>query len=418
MPGAAKTNFPNQIDTVTRIIVREYNNFELYNLSMSNLLDYLAWRGDLPLERDPFNNVDALLLSCLSYVDLENVVPSAGNGMITIEDASSRFFELHTEEELEQDKSFIKFAPSMLKALSESDRFKGAYLRNYVNDTDISREVQFAAVEIITSDGVSFVSYRGTDDTIIGWKEDFNLSFMTVPAEAESVMYLQNVAEATEGKIRTGGHSKGGHLAVYAAAAAGEKIRKRIETIYNFDGPGFNRDAMESENFRSIQQRIVKVIPESSIVGRLLNNSTEPVIVKSTETGILQHNPLSWQIGGKRFETCGFTDMISDLFDETMTKWIDEMSFEQRKVFVDELFSVFEASGCTNLSMLTKVGVKGTKAMLERMKQIKSDSGEKVRALVKMFFINLNVLKDNVVKERIEERKEKLLLTATIKKQN
>ena len=385
---------------------------------MSNLLDYLAWRGDLPLERDPFNSVDALLLSCLSYVDLADIVPAMGKGSITIEDASSRFFELHTEEELAQDRSFINFAPSMLKALSASDRFKGAELRNYVDDTDISREIQFSALEIVTSDGVSFISYRGTDDTIIGWKEDFNLSFMTVPAETESVIYLQKVAECSQGKIRTGGHSKGGHLAVYAAASADEKVRSRIVTIYNFDGPGFKRDAMESENFRSIQSRIEKFIPESSIVGRLLNNSTEPVIVKSSETGIMQHDPLSWQLEGKCFETCDFTDMISDLFDETMTKWIDEMSFEQRKVFVDELFSVFEASGCTNLSMLTKVGVKGTKAMLERMKQIKSDSGEKVRALVKMFFINLNVLKDTVVKEKIEERKERLALVANIKKQN
>ncbi len=385
---------------------------------MSNLLDYLAWRGDLPLERDPFNSVDALLLACLSYVNLENVVPSPGKGKITMEEAASRFFGLHSEEELEQDKSFIRFAPSMLKALSGSERFKNAYLRNYVNDTDISREIQFAAVEIVTSDGVSFISYRGTDDTIIGWKEDFNLSFMTVPAEAESVSYLQRVSGESTGMIRTGGHSKGGHLAVYAAAAVDSGIRSRIETIYNFDGPGFNRDAMESENFRSIRQRIVKVIPASSIVGRLLNNSTEPLIVKSSETGIMQHNPLSWQLEGKRFETCGFTDMISDLFDDTMTRWIDEMSFEQRKVFVDELFSVFEASGCTNLSMLTRVGVRGTKAMLERMKQIRGDSGEKVRELVKMFFINLNVLKDNVVKEKIEERKERLALVANNKKQN
>lgn len=385
---------------------------------MSNLLDYLAWRGDLPLERDPFNSVDALLLSCLSYVNFDDIVPGIDKGKITIEDASSRFFELHSQEELAQDRSFINFAPSMLKALSESDRFKGAYLRNYINDTDISREVQFSAVEIDTSDGLSFVSFRGTDDTIIGWKEDFNLSYMTVPAENEAVTYLQKVMKERSGKVRIGGHSKGGHLAVYAAAGAEAGSRERIESVYNFDGPGFNRDAMESENFRSIQSKIVKIIPESSIVGRLLNNSTEPLIVKSSETGILQHNPLSWQLEGKSFETCGFTDLISDLFDETMTKWLDEMNFEQRKVFVDELFSVFEASGCENLSMLTKVGVKGTKAMIGRMKQIRSDSGEKVRTLVKMFFINFNTLKDSVVKERIEEGREKLSLAANIRKKN
>ena len=193
---------------------------------MGNLLDYLAWRGDLPLERDPFNSVDALLLSCLSYVDFADVAPGMGEGKITLEEASERFFTLHSPEELAQDKSFISFAPSMLKALADSDRFKDAYILNYVNDTDISREIQFSAIEIDTSDGATFISFRGTDDTIIGWKEDFNLSFMTVPAEDEAVAYLKKVADGKNNTVRIGGHSKGGHLAVYSAALADDKLKQ------------------------------------------------------------------------------------------------------------------------------------------------------------------------------------------------
>ena len=266
---------------------------------MGNILDYLAWRGDITLNKDPFNSIDALILSCLSYVDLADVVPAKGKGKITIEKASEKFFSIHSDEELAQDKSFINFAPSMLKALAQSDRFKGAYLLNYVNDTDIAREIQFAAVEIDTSDGVVFISYRGTDDSIVGWKEDFNLSFMTVPAENEAVRYLKSVMKGRLDNIRIGGHSKGGHLAVYAAASVPAAISSRIESVYNFDGPGFNHEAMESEQFRNIQPRILKVIPETSIVGRLLENSTKPVVIKSTELGILQHNPMSWQLEGR-----------------------------------------------------------------------------------------------------------------------
>lgn len=385
---------------------------------MSNILDYLAWRGDLTLDIDPFNSIDALILSCLSYVNFENIVPAKSQGKITIESASEKFFSLHTEEELAQDKSFIKFAPSMLKALGQSERFRNAYLSNYINDTDISREIQFAAVEIDTSDGKVFISFRGTDDTIIGWKEDFNLSYMTVPAETEAVAYLQRVMKGRLDKVRLGGHSKGGHLAVYAALAADSELTSRIESIYNFDGPGFNHEAMESDQFNTIRPMITKIIPESSIVGRLLENTVEPIVVKSTELGILQHDPLSWQLEGKLFETCMSTDAISDLFDETMSGWLSEMTFEDRKEFVDELFSVFEASGCENLSMLTQVGVKGTKAMISRMREIRNDSGAKVRTLIKLFFVNFNILKDSVVKERIEERKEKLALVSSIKKQS
>ena len=354
----------------------------------------------------------------MSYVNFDKVVPPKSQGKLTIEKASEKFFSLHSAEELAQDKSFIKFAPSMLRALGQSERFKTAYLSNYVDDTDISREIQFAAVEIDTSDGGVFISFRGTDDTIIGWKEDFNLSFMTVPAESEAALYLQKVMKGRLDKIRLGGHSKGGHLAVYAALAANSDLTSRIESIYNFDGPGFNHEAMESEQFKSIRHKITKIIPESSIVGRLLENTVDPIVVKSTELGIMQHDPLSWQMEGKQFEICSSTDMISDLFDETMSGWLAEMTFEDRKVFVDELFSVFEASGCENLSMLTQVGVKGTKNMIVRMREIRNESGAKVRTLVKLFFVNINILRDSVVKERIEEGKEKLALVANIKKQN
>ena len=389
--------------------------FSGYNTKMSNLLDYLAWRGDLTLSQDPFNSIDALILSCLSYVNLQGIVPGLGEGRITIEKASEKFFSIHSEEELAQDKSFINFAPAMLRALAGTERFKDAELLNFADDTDISRQIQFSAVEIDTSDGAAYLSFRGTDDTIIGWKEDFNLSFMTVPAENEAVLYTQKVMKDRKCKFRLGGHSKGGHLAIYASVAAPSELIDMIERIYSFDGPGFNHETMQTEPFKRIQPKIKKFIPETSIIGRLLENTTLPVVVKSTELGILQHDPMSWQIEGKNFEVCEATDKISDLFDETMTTWLGEMTFEDRKIFVDELFSVFEASGCEYLSMMTKVGIKGTRAMIVRMREIRNDSGAKVRTLVKMFFVNLNILKDSVVKERIEEGKEKIALVSNIK---
>ena len=143
------------------------------------------------------------------------------------------------------------------------------------------------------------------------------------------------------------------------------------------------------------KETLKKFIPQTSIVGRLLTNAVVPVIVRSNEQGIMQHDPLSWQLEGKVFETYSSTDNISDAFDESMTIWLNGMSMDDRKVFVDELFSVFEASGCETLSAMTKVGVMGTRKMIIRMRQIRNDSGEKVRALVKMFFVNFNAMKDS-----------------------
>ena len=369
---------------------------------MGNLIDYLAWRGDLPFSKDPFNSIDACLLSALSYIDFTDIVPSKGMGKVTMREASRLFFKYHTEEELSKDKSFINFCPSILRALANSNRFRGAMLSNFVDDTDIGREIQFGALEIETSDGIAFISYRGTDDRIIGWKEDFNLSYMTVPAEDEAVRYFLDVMDGRTENVRLGGHSKGGHLAIYAVASAPE-LYDKVKTIYSFDGPGFNAETMVTEHFKRVRKKVEKYIPQTSIVGRLLTSTVEPVVVKSNELGIMQHNPLSWELEGKEFDTLDFTDRLSDLFDETMTSWLDNMSFEERKIFVDELFSVFEASGCENISEMTKIGIKGTKAMIDRMTKIKNGSGEMVRTLVKMFFVNFNALKDNVVKEKLED---------------
>ncbi|MBR4404618.1 MAG: DUF2974 domain-containing protein [Clostridiales bacterium] len=375
---------------------------------MGNLIDYLTWRGDLPFSRDPFNSIDALLLSSLSYIDFTDVVPGIGKGKVTMREAARQFFKIHSGKELSNDKSFISFCPSILRALGDSYRFRGAMLSNYVDDTDIGREVQFGALEIETSDGIAFISYRGTDDRIIGWKEDFNLSYMTVPAETEAVLYLQKVMGGRTQEIRLGGHSKGGHLAIYAATMTLPEIAERIQNIYSFDGPGFgfNKEILELPQFRFIEPKIEKYIPQTSIVGRLLTSAVNPVVIKSNETGIMQHNPLSWEVEGKEYYTLASTDKVSDTFAETLSSWLDDMSNIQRKVFVDDLFSVFEASGCITMSAMTRVGIRGTKAMITRMREI-NDSGNRVRTLVKLFFVNLDVVKEG--KEALADKKDALV---------
>jgi len=375
---------------------------------MGNLLDYLAWRGDLPFSRDPFNCIDACLLSSLSYIDFTDIVPGKGQGKVTMREAAKQFFKIHSEEELSNDKSFINFCPSILRALANSERYKGAMLSNFVDDTDIGREIQFGALEIETSDGIAFISFRGTDDRIIGWKEDFNLSYMTVPAETEAVLYMQEVMGGRTQEIRMGGHSKGGHLAIYAATQTLPEITHRIKKIYSFDGPGFgfNKEILETPEFTFIEQKIEKYIPQTSIVGRLLTSSVNPVVIKSNELGIMQHNPLSWEVEGKEFYKLASTDKVSDTFEETLTSWLDEMSPIQRKVFVDDLFSVFEASGAETMSSMTKVGIRGTKAMITRLREI-NDSGGKIKTLVKLFFVNLDVIGEG--KEALADKKDALV---------
>ena len=181
---------------------------------MGNIMDYINWRGDLSFEQSKFNEVDNLILACFSYGNLDGIPAVAEQKGIELKNLAEEFMKLHTMEELEADKSFIRLAPFMMLEMAETNRFGNSVIRNYVNEIVTEAEQQFAAVEIVLEDGTSYVSFRGTDDTIIGWKEDFNLSTGVVPAQERAVEYVRRVSENTSGMLRVGGHSKGGNLAI------------------------------------------------------------------------------------------------------------------------------------------------------------------------------------------------------------
>ena len=175
---------------------------------MGNIMDYISWRGDLSFEQSQFNEVDNLILACFSYVNLDGISAVTKQKGIGLKKLTKEFMKLHTMKELEADKSFIRLAPFMMMEMAKSVRFGKCVVRNYVNDIVTEAEQQFAAMEIVLEDGTSYVSFRGTDDTIIGWKEDFNLSTGVVPAQKRAIEYLQKISEHTDGMLRVGGHSK------------------------------------------------------------------------------------------------------------------------------------------------------------------------------------------------------------------
>ena len=354
---------------------------------MGNINDYIRWRGDLTFEQDPFNKVDAMLFACLSYVDFSGAVPEDGSE-ITLLDAEVKFFELHSEEELAADNSFIRFAPSLLRQVAVKDRYKDLLLSRYVDHTDVEDMIQFAAMTIRLAPDAVFIAFRGTDDTIVGWKEDFYISCKTISSEDESLVYLTECQKGKTDKIYLGGHSKGGHLSIYSAYNSDKDIRDRVVRIFDFDGPGFNDEVMASEPFRSVGPRITRVIPENSIIGRLLSDTAEPLIVVSSEKGVMQHDPMSWQIEGKLFICTEKNSVASDVFDNTLTRWIDELDTEEKVRFIDDLFAVLEASGETNVSKLSGLSLASIKAMIVKMKTLRKGSRDKIRLLLKYFLGN------------------------------
>lgn len=340
---------------------------------MGNIMDYISWRGDLSFEQSQFNEVDNLILACFSYVNLDGIPAVTKQKGIGLKKLTEEFMKLHTMKELEADKSFIRLAPFMMMEMAKSVRFGKCVVRNYVNDIVTEAEQQFAAMEIVLEDGTSYVSFRGTDDTIIGWKEDFNLSTGVVPAQKRAIEYLQKISEHTDGMLRVGGHSKGGNLAIYGSVMC-KSAHEKILEIYSNDGPGFSREFQELPEMKEMMPKIIRIIPEYSIIGTLLEHEKEPVIVVSSSKGLLQHDGFSWEVQGPALVRRDSLNKTALRFIEILHKWIDGMDMEQKRLLIEDLFATLQASGYENLSEVQSGGLKSLAAMVKRVEKFAPES--------------------------------------------
>lgn len=340
---------------------------------MGNIMDYISWRGDLSFEQSQFNEVDNLILACFSYVNLDGISAVTKQKGIGLKKLTKEFMKLHTMKELEADKSFIRLAPFMMMKMAKSVRFGKCVVRNYVNDIVTEAEQQFAAMEIVLEDGTSYVSFRGTDDTIIGWKEDFNLSTGVVPAQKRAIEYLQKISEHTDGMLRVGGHSKGGNLAIYGSVMC-KSAHEKILEIYSNDGPGFSREFQELPEMKEMMPKIIRIIPEYSIIGTLLEHEKEPVIVASSSKGLLQHDAFSWEVQGPALVRRDSLNKTALRFIEILHKWIDGMDTEQKRLLIEDLFATLQASGYENLSEVQSGGLKSLAAMVKRVEKFAPES--------------------------------------------
>lgn len=340
---------------------------------MGNIMDYISWRGDLTFAQSPFNEVDNLILACFSYVNLDRIPAVTRQKGIELKKLVKEFKKLHTIKELEADKSFIRLAPFMMFEMAESVRFGNCVIRNYVNEIVTEAEQQFSAVEIVLDDGTSYISFRGTDDTIIGWKEDFNLSTGVVPAQERAVEYMQRISDKASGMLRVGGHSKGGNLAIYGSVMC-KSVHDKILEIYSNDGPGFSKEFQESPETAEMMPKIIRIIPEYSIIGTLLEHEKQPIIVASTSRGLLQHDGFSWEVQGPGLVRRDSLNKTALRFIEILHKWIDGMDMEQKRLLIEDLFATLQASGYENLSEVQSGGIKSLAAMVKRLDKFAPES--------------------------------------------
>jgi len=356
---------------------------------MANLFDYLTWRGDLKFTQSPLNPVDNVILCQLSYLPLDGIVPGPGEKEgISVSLAAKIFTEkLQNGTPDFKPQVIFKDDPALLSALGSSNRFGNCQLFGYVNNIDTDREVQFSAVSVYTGDGSCFIVYRGTDTSFVGWKENFNMSFKEViPAQLEAADYLEKIASMINGPLRLGGHSKGGNLAVYAASNCDKTIQNRITEIYSNDAPGFRKEFIASEGFTAIRDRIRSFIPQSSVVGMLMERGCDYTVIKSSQIGLLQHEIYSWEATHNNMVYVEKVDIGSRFVDKTLKEWIGNLDNEHREQFIGALYSILGASEVKSIPELEKTWFKAAGLMIKSMGNIDESTKNLIRkALAELF---------------------------------
>lgn len=362
---------------------------------MRTIIDYLETEF-ATFEEKPFNAVDSLILAEFCMVRAEGVVEPMRDVSV-LETMGVKLLaalpawkpkrrKIHFRDMLLAERYEAMFAglePHLVKelmlALAASPRFRDMELREYAAVFNEQEATQFAAFAFVYKNQFAYLGFRGTDVTFTGWREDFNMAYMhPVPSQAQAVRYVETVASRMPARLILGGHSKGGNLAVYAGAKAAPAVRERIERIYNHDGPGFREGVLSSAEADVARGLVDKTVPQESVVGMLMHDSSSYRVVHSNGKGIMQHSPFTWEVNAEGTDfglhANGLTPAAS-FVDVVIDEWLSRYDEREARLIVDALFDVMESSGAQDFSAFLQGGVK----TLSLLKDAAAKSSEESR---------------------------------------
>ena len=317
------------------------------------MFDYITWRGDLDFDHVPFNSVDNLIFSQLSYLLMDGIVSSGGKKeSISLAELAKRLEKKNANRPPSKDIT-VANATSVIKALKNARRYESLELFGYVNNTDVSAEIQFSAFCTIIGKNRSsrklLAVFRGTDASLAGWKEDLNMSFTnSIPSQREAVLYLERMVSSSSIPLVTAGHSKGGNLAIYASAFCKDAVQRRITDIYSNDAPGFRHEVINSEGYKAISGRVRAFVPQSSLVGMLFEHGVSPKVIKSTAAGVFQHDLCSWEVSRDNLVDGGELTSQSRFVNNIVREWMGKIDDDQWRNVIQGLFKVLEATNASS----------------------------------------------------------------------
>lgn len=365
---------------------------------MLNIIDYVEQENRTFGEK-PFNRVDSLVLSQLVYIQLKSIFsicekqakeskvksknPIKALLKSLIKEEQPKYLQLSIFDLLKReyfDEMFGNVFSSentrlLLFAVAASPRFRNIRLAFYADEYNREIDKQFAAVSFILDENSAYVAYRGTDSSITGWKEDFNMAYAyPVPAQTSAYKYLDKVAKHLPETLYVGGHSKGGNLAIYSLLECSKATRRKVKYCFSHDGPGFRQELINSDTFKNIAPKVYKTVPEDSIIGMLMKNHDHYDVVKSNKILLNQHDGFTWEIKDSDFVQIDDISKVAKYTKVSIQQWIEKMPSEKGQMFVDTLFGILEATNVTTFTEMISNWKTTIPAMYKAIESMDSDT--------------------------------------------
>ncbi len=353
---------------------------------MANQFDYLLWRGDLTFSADKFNEVDGSILAMLSYIDYDSI--SHGKE-ITLSDAGKKYC---PDKKYDSVKLGLIIPSKKINKIfcdaAQSKRFEKIRISDYEWKTSIEENCQFAAVTFHLPGGRAVISFRGTDDTLAGWREDCCLSYLSeIPAQRMAVDYFQRMcAKYTDEKFILVGHSKGGNIAAYAAIRSSQEAKKRLVRVYSYDGPGLRRRISRSKEFDDLKRKLVFILPQSSFIGTMFDVNNQYTVVNGTARGAYQHDLFTWEISGAEFVHLPELSDRGKRNREQFLLGMRRMSLAEKKEFVHTMFSIIDSTGAKSLTDFTSGTFKKLATLIRNYNGLDKEKRDLMLALVMKLF--------------------------------
>lgn len=352
---------------------------------MANMFDYLKWRGDLSFTQSSFNKIDALIFAQLSYTNLEGLVSSDFSKQISLKELSKNYLE---SDDFESKRNTIyykrKRTTDLLTAAGNCHRFEKVQICGLKQIIDEEKNEQFSAMVFLV-DGTPFIAFTGTDDTVVGWKEDFLLSCSpNIPSHKDALDYFNAVINHFNVPVMMAGHSKGGNIAVNTAVNCNPESQKMIKAVFNFDGPGFSEAFFNSKAFKNVESRINSVYPVESIVGMIFYHQKNFEITKSGSKSLGQHRAHMWEVCGTDFvHETEFTQQ-SKIFHESLNTWVEQVKPKDMAILESNLFQIIDASGAKTITELSHIKIKSLQNMVSAFSKVKKTQKDHLLKYIKI----------------------------------